>query len=75
MDRVLSSGPIVWFGIIVTTCLLLVVFQTVLWLVVPILLAIVSYYVLSPLVQHGDGPEPDPLELSVDRHGHAVRIS
>ena len=50
MDRVLSSGPIVWFGIIVTTCLLLVVFQTVLWLVVPILLAIVSYYVLSPLV-------------------------
>jgi predicted PurR-regulated permease PerM len=50
MDRALSSGPIVWFGIIVTTCLLLVVFQTVLWLVVPILLAIVSYYVLSPLV-------------------------
>ena len=50
MDRALSSGPIVWFGIIVTTCLLLVVCQTVLWLVVPILLAIVSYYVLSPLV-------------------------
>jgi hypothetical protein len=50
MDRALSSGPIVWFGIIVTTCLLLVLFQTVLWLVVPILLAVVSYYVLSPLV-------------------------
>jgi predicted PurR-regulated permease PerM len=50
MDRALSSGPIVWFGIIVTTCLLLIIFQTVLWLVVPILLAIVSYYVLSPLV-------------------------
>jgi predicted PurR-regulated permease PerM len=50
MDRALSSGPIVWFGIIVTTCLLLVVCQTVLWLVVPILLAVVSYYVLSPLV-------------------------
>jgi predicted PurR-regulated permease PerM len=50
MDRALTSGPIVWFGIIVTTLLLLVLFQTVLWLVVPILLAIVSYYLLSPLV-------------------------
>ena len=50
MERTLSSGPIVWFGIIFTTCLLLVIFQTVLWLVVPILLAVVSYYVLSPLV-------------------------
>jgi len=50
MDRALSSGPIVWFGIIVVTCLLLVLCQTILWLVVPILLAIVSYYVLSPLV-------------------------
>jgi predicted PurR-regulated permease PerM len=50
MDRALSSGPIVWFGIIVATCLLLVIFQTVLWLVVPVLLAVVSYYVLSPLV-------------------------
>jgi predicted PurR-regulated permease PerM len=50
MDRALTSGPVVWFGIIVTTLLLLVIFQTVLWLVVPILLAIVSYYLLSPLV-------------------------
>jgi predicted PurR-regulated permease PerM len=50
MDRALTSGPVVWFGIIVTTLLLLVLFQTVLWLVVPILLAIVSYYLLSPLV-------------------------
>jgi predicted PurR-regulated permease PerM len=50
MDRTLSSGPIVWFGIILVTCLLLVLCQTILWLVVPILLAIVSYYVLSPLV-------------------------
>jgi predicted PurR-regulated permease PerM len=50
MDRALTSGPIVWFGIIVTTLLLLVVFQTVLWLVVPVLLAVISYYVLSPMV-------------------------
>jgi predicted PurR-regulated permease PerM len=40
----------VWLGIIGTTCLLLVIFQTVLWLVVPIFLAIISYYILSPLV-------------------------
>ena len=51
MDRALGSSPIVWLGIILTTCLLLAVFQTVLWLVVPVLLAVVSYYVLSPLVQ------------------------
>lgn len=50
MDRTLTSGPVVWFGIILTTCLLLVIFQTVLWLVVPILLAMISYYVLSPMV-------------------------
>jgi predicted PurR-regulated permease PerM len=50
MNRALASGPIVWLGIIVTTCLLLVVFQTVLWLVMPVLLAVVAYYLLSPLV-------------------------
>ena len=53
MNRDLASGPMVWFGIIVTTCLLLVIFQTVLWLVVPVMIAIVSYYVLSPLVYAG----------------------
>jgi predicted PurR-regulated permease PerM len=50
MDRSLASGPIVWLGIIVTTCLLLVLFQSMLWLVMPLLLAVVSYYLLSPLV-------------------------
>src|SRR5271170_6522349 len=50
MNRALASGPIVWLGIIVTTCLLLVLFQTVLWLVLPVLLAVVAYYMLSPLV-------------------------
>jgi predicted PurR-regulated permease PerM len=51
MNRALASGPIVWLGIIVTTCLLLVLFQTVLWLVMPLLLAVVAYYILSPLVK------------------------
>src|ERR1700689_1264690 len=50
MNRVLASGPIVWLGIIVTTCLLLVLFQTALWLVLPVLIAVVAYYLLSPLV-------------------------
>jgi len=50
MNRALAAGPIVWLGIIVTTCLLLVVFQTVLWLVMPVLLAVVAYYLMSPLV-------------------------
>lgn len=50
MNRDLATGPIVWLGIIVTTCLLLVLFQTVLWLVMPVLLSVVAYYLLSPLV-------------------------
>ena len=49
-ERTLASGPIVWFGIIVATCLLLVVFQTMLWLVLPVMMAIVANYILSPLV-------------------------
>ena len=50
MNRALASGPIVWLGIIVTTSLLLVLFQTILWLVMPVLIAVVAYYLLSPLV-------------------------
>ena len=53
MNRALASGPVVWLGIIVTTCLLLVLFQTVLWLVLPVLLAVIAYYLLSPLVSAG----------------------
>jgi len=50
MNRELASGPVVWLGIILTTCLLLVLFQTVLWLVLPVLISVVAYYILSPLV-------------------------
>jgi predicted PurR-regulated permease PerM len=48
--RELAAGPIVWVGIIGTTCLLLVLFQSILWLVLPFMMAIIAYYVLSPLV-------------------------
>jgi len=50
MNRALASGPLVWLGIILTTCLLLVLFQSMLWLVMPVLLAIVLYYIMSPWV-------------------------
>lgn len=46
-----SSGPIVWVAIVAVTCLLLLVFQSILWLVVPGLLALILYYFLDPPVQ------------------------
>ena len=46
-----GSGPIVWASIIATTCLLLFLFQKILWLVVPFLLALILYYLLFPSMQ------------------------
>lgn len=43
------SGPIVWSGIIASTCLVLFLFQKILWLVVPFVLALIIYYALLPL--------------------------
>lgn len=51
MSRRYRSGPIVWLAIMVVTCLLLVVFEKILWLVVPALLALIIYYLLHPLQQ------------------------
>lgn len=45
------SGPLVWLAILFTTCLLLFLFQKILWLVVPFLLALIGYYVFYPLQQ------------------------
>lgn len=42
-------GLIAWCGIIGSTCALLFLFQKILWLVVPFLLALLLYYLLSPL--------------------------
>ena len=42
-------GPVSWCGIIVSTCLLIFLFQKILWLVVPFLLALLLYYLLSPI--------------------------
>lgn len=46
-----GSGPVVWAGIIATTCLLLFFFQKMLWLVVPFLLALILYYLMYPVLQ------------------------
>ncbi len=45
------SGPFVWFAMLAATCLLLFLFQKVLWLVVPFLFGLIIYYPLFPLQQ------------------------
>ncbi|MBK8401067.1 AI-2E family transporter [Propionivibrio sp.] len=45
------SGPLVWLAILFFTCLLLFLFQKILWLVVPFLLALIGYYLFFPLQQ------------------------
>ena len=56
-----GSGPITWAAIIASTCVLLLLFQKILWLVVPFLLAFMLYYALAPfmkkLVMAGFSPE------------------
>ncbi len=42
------SGPIVWSSVLLTTCLILFLFEKILWLVVPFLLAVIIYYLLLP---------------------------
>lgn len=51
MNGAYRSGPVVWAVIIAVTCLLLVFFERVLWLVVPALLALIIYYLLYPIQQ------------------------
>ncbi len=43
------AGPVAWAAIIGATCLVLFLFQKILWLVVPFVLALIIYYVLLPL--------------------------
>jgi predicted PurR-regulated permease PerM len=45
------SGPFVWCAILAATCLLLFLFQKILWLVVPFLFGLIIYYLLFPLQQ------------------------
>ena len=46
-----QPGILTWGAVILVTCLILYLFEKVLWLVIPGLLALVGYYCLQPLVQ------------------------
>lgn len=50
MNNESTAGPIVWVATVAATCLTLYFFQGILWLVVPILLAVILYYIIEPLV-------------------------
>lgn len=43
------AGPVAWAFILAAVCLILFLFQKILWLVVPFVLALIIYYVLQPL--------------------------
>ena len=45
------SGPLAWCAILAGTCLALVLFQKILWLVVPFVFGLIIYYLLFPLQQ------------------------
>lgn len=42
-------GPLAWLAIIAASCGLLLLLQKALWLIVPLLLALIMYYLLTPL--------------------------
>jgi predicted PurR-regulated permease PerM len=50
-DSYFAGGPVVWLMTITITTLLLVASAKALWLVVPLLIAIILYYMLFPLVR------------------------
>lgn len=45
-----ASGPVVWLATILATCVTLYLVQGILWLVMPLILAVILYYVTEPLV-------------------------
>ena len=45
------SGPLAWCAILACTCVLLFLFQKILWLVVPFVFGLIIYYPLFPLQQ------------------------
>ena len=61
-----QPGILTWLAIIAATCLLLFLFQAVLWLVIPALLALVVYYCLRPMTR--------VLIRAGLRHGTAAKV-
>ena len=73
------SGPLVWCAILAATCLLLFLFQKILWLVVPFLFALIIYYLLFPLQQRlvlgGMSRDASAAAVSIaSRGGRACRL-
>jgi predicted PurR-regulated permease PerM len=66
MSRDSQPSVVAWVSAILATCLILFLFQKILWLVVPGLLALMLYYCLQPLVQ--------ALMRAGLRHGTAARL-
>ncbi len=50
-SRHLAAGPVVWSATLAITILLLAILNQVMWLVAPLLLAIILYYALFPVVR------------------------
>lgn len=50
-SRYVSTGPLVWLATLAITALLLVLLRQALWLVVPLLVAVIVYYALYPPVR------------------------
>lgn len=46
-----TPGPLTWVAIFAVTCLLLLTFKKILWLLAPFLFALILYYLLSPLAK------------------------
>ena len=46
-----SSGPLVWLCILLATGLLLYFAKSVLWLVMPMIIAVIQYYILTPVLK------------------------
>ena len=44
-------GPVTWIGIISITCLMIFLFKKLLWLIVPFILAMILYYLVSPFAK------------------------
>lgn len=47
-----GTGPVVWVAIFLITGFLLVVSQYILWLIVPMMMAVAQYYILQPFLRN-----------------------
>jgi predicted PurR-regulated permease PerM len=62
MKTISEPSALTWLAVVIVTCVFLFLFQKILWLVIPLLLAMVSYYSFRPVVSRlvGAGMRHDP---------------